>query len=400
MILIKIWTKISMNHLFPRLEAVIPRSPRDYRSFIAAGAAFWSTACLSLFTPSAAQADRVDDVVAAEMKAHHITGLSLAIIDEGKIVKPQGYGFTDKGGKAPVTSSTLFQAGSISKSVAALGALRLVEQGKLALDEDVNVRLRAWKVPENEFTKDKKVTLRGILSHTAGLTVHGFPGYAVDAPRPTLVQVLDGAKPANTPAIRVDLTPGSKWRYAGGGYTVMQQMTIDVTGRPYPEFMQSMVLKPLGMAASSYEQPLPREKASVAAAGHYFNGGEVRGRWHIYPEMAAAGLWTTPSDLARFAIGIQQSLAGKSNPVISQLMTRRLLMPQKDNDGLGVFLAGGGRSLRFFHDGRDEGFDASMIAYATAGKGAVIMINANDNSGVVPRLMQAIAQEYQWPNYH
>src|SRR5262249_3035302 len=156
-------------------------------------------------------------VVQAEMRKRQIPGLSLAIIQNGEIVKAKGYGVTEKGGKSPVTSSTLFQAGSISKPVSAAGALRLVEQGKLELDGDVNAKLVTWKVPENEFTKEKKVTLRGLLSHTAGLTVHGFPGYATDEPVATLVQVLDGAKPANTPPVRVDIVPGSKWRYSGGG---------------------------------------------------------------------------------------------------------------------------------------------------------------------------------------
>jgi CubicO group peptidase (beta-lactamase class C family) len=217
---------------------------------------FFASACLLWSASLSAQADNVDDFVAAQMRDHGIVGLSLAIIDDGKIIKARGYGFTDKSGKTPITTSTLFQAGSVSKSVAALGALRLVEQGQLALDEDVNAKLQTWKVPENEFTKDEKVTLRRLLSHSAGLTVHGFPGYAVGSPVPTLVQVLDGEKPANTPAIRVDCVPGSQWRYAGGGYTVMQQLLIDVTGQPFPEFMQKSVLKPLGMAQSTYAQPL------------------------------------------------------------------------------------------------------------------------------------------------
>ncbi len=388
-----------LRHLFPASNRGVAGRSRQRGSLIRAGVACWSGVCLSLAVATAVQADSVDDVVTAEMEAHHITGLSLAIINHGRIIKAQGYGFTDSSTKSPVTTSTLFQAGSISKSVAALAALHLIEQGRLSLDEDVNVKLHTWKVPENEFTKDKKVTLRGILSHSAGLTVHGFPGYALDASVPTLVQVLDGAKPANTPAIRVDFAPGSKRRYAGGGYTVMQQLMVDVTSQPFPELLKSAVLKPLGMSASSFEQPLPKEMASATAAGHYPNGSEVKGRWHIYPEMAAAGLWTTPSDLARFAIGIEQSLAGKSNPVISQSMTRQMLTPQKDNGGLGVFLVGDGKALRFFHDGRDAGFDASMFAFAEVGKGAVIMINANDNSEAVSRIMKAIAQEYHWPHY-
>ncbi len=197
------------------------------------------------------------------MQKRRIPGLSLAIIQDGKIVKATGYGMTEKGGDAPVTTSTLFQAGSISKSVAGLGALRLVEQGKLTLDEDVNTRLVTWKVPENAFTKEKKVTLRGLLSHTAGLTVHGFPGYATDEPVPTIVQVLDGAKPANTRPIRVDVPPGSKWRYSGGGYTVMQQMIIDVTGKPFPPFMQESVLGPLGMRGKHVRATVARREGET-----------------------------------------------------------------------------------------------------------------------------------------
>ncbi len=258
--------------------------------------------------------DVVDDVILGEMRKRHVAGLSLAIIQDGKIVKAKGYGVTEQGGDSPVTTATLFQAGSISKSVSALGALRLVEQGKLALDEDVNARLVTWKVPVNEFTREKKVTLRGLLSHTAGLTVHGFPGYATDDPVPTVVQILDGAKPANTKPIRVDFVPGSKWRYSGGGYTVMQQMIVDVTGKPFPQFMQEAVLGPLAMKESTFEQPLPAGTAKLTASGYYGDRSPVKGRWHIYPEMAAAGLWTTPSDLARFAIGVQEAARGQVRP--------------------------------------------------------------------------------------
>ena len=354
--------------------------------------------CLCVAGPTNVPAGSVDEAVAAEIREHHIVGLSLAIIQEGKIVKAKGYGFADTNNQSTVTPETLFQAGSISKSVAALGALRLVEQGRLSLDEDVNTKLLTWKLPESKFTKDKRVTLRGILSHSAGLTVHGFPGYEVGKPVPTLVQVLDGTKPANTAAIRVDFVPGAKWRYAGGGYTLMQQLMIDVTGKQFPDFMHEAVLKPLGMTNSTYEQPLPKDLEPTTATGYYRNGEPVKGRWHVYPEMAAAGLWTTASDLARFAIGVQQSLAGKSDSMISQAMARQMLSNQKDMDGLGVFLHGEGETLRFFHAGRDEGFDATMVAYAETGQGAVVMINANDDSGANQRVLEAIAQEYDWPN--
>lgn len=352
---------------------------------------------LTLLTSSCAHADPVDDVVKAEMQRRQIPGLSIAIIDGGKIVKAQGYGVTERGGSTAVTPSTLFQAGSVSKSVAALGALHLVSQGKLALDEDVNQKLLSWKVPDNQFTADKKVTLRGLLSHTAGLTVHGFPGYAIDAPVPSTVQVLDGAKPANTAPVRVDFTPGSKWRYSGGGYTVMQQLVTDVTGKPFAAVMHDAVLKPMGMDASSFAQPPIAASARATATGHYADRKPVAGHWHIYPEMAAAGLWTNPSDLARFAIGIQRSLAGTANPVIPAALTRAMLTDQKDGDGLGVFLKGAGKTLEFSHGGRDEGFDTQMRAFAETGQGVVIMINANDNSLMMQRIVAAIARQYHWP---
>lgn len=345
------------------------------------------------------QADDLDDFIRLQLQKRHVPGLSLAVIQNGKIVKAQAYGFLDKSGTNPVSTSTLFQAGSISKSVAAVGALRLVDEGKLSLDSDVNVTLRSWKVPDNEFTTDKKVTLRGLLSHTAGLTVHGFPGYEVGSPVPSVVQILDGEKPANTSPVRVDFVPGTRWRYSGGGYTVMQQLILDVVGGPFPKFMQETVLRPLRMAESTFEQPLPADLGTRTATGHYADRNLVKGRWHVYPEMAAAGLWTTPSDLARFAISIQHSFAGKPGGVLSQSMTRQMLTDQKNNDGLGVFLMGEGNTMRFGHNGRDEGFDALMIAGIETGQGVVIMINANDNSQMLGRIVDEVARTYNWSGY-
>jgi CubicO group peptidase (beta-lactamase class C family) len=249
----------------------------------------------------------------------------------------------EAGSDKPVNAETLFQAASISKPVAAMAALALVGRGKLALDEDVNRKLVSWKVPENDFTKEEKVTLRRLLSHSAGLTVHGFPGYAADEPVPTLRAVLDGAKPANTKAILPDMTPGSSWRYSGGGYCVVQQLLMDVTGKPFPLLLQEMVLGPLGMNHSSYEQPLPSAKCGLAAVGHTSTGQPIKGKWHIYPEMAAAGLWTTPSDLARFAIELQKCRIGKSKRVLSTRMAQQMLTAQIGDAGLAFSSVAQGR---------------------------------------------------------
>ena len=350
-------------------------------------------------TSGLVSAEPLDESIIAIMQKRRIEGVSVAVIQNGEIVKATGYGFTDASHAHPVTANTLFQAGSVSKSVAALAALHLVEAEKLSLDADVNSFLRTWHVPESEFTKDQKVTLRRLLNHSAGLTVHGFPGYSLDEPVPSLVQVLDGDKPANTPAIRVDAIPGAAWRYSGGGYTVMQQMLVDVTGQPFPEILEQTVLKPLGMKNSTYNQPLPANLALEAATGHTAMRKAVSGCWHVYPEMAAAGLWTTPSDLARFAISIQQSVAERSSPVISPAMTREMLSAEKHNDGLGVFLSGSGKSLRFEHGGANEGFSSFCVAYEATGQGAVVMMNSLDNFPTLSFIISAVAKAYNWPDY-
>lgn len=345
--------------------------------------------CISPLARSSAQSTRLDSLdtfVRAQMAQRNVRGLSLAIIKDGKIAVARAYGVVDDVSKAPVTTSTLFQAGSISKPVSALGVLHLVDAGTLSLDDEVNAKLKSWKVPENPFTSAEKVTLRRLLSHTAGLTVHGFPGYDVAGPMPTLVQVLDGASPANTAAIRVDTTPGAIWRYSGGGFTVAQQLVIDVTGQPFPQYMERTVLAPIGMTSSTFEQPLPAARASLTAAGYYADGTPVRGRWHVYPEMAAAGLWTTPTDLAKFAIEIQQTLAGRGHGVVSQAMARQYVTEQKNGYALGVGLMRAGPTRRFGHGGRDEGFDALLVAGVESGDGFVVMINANDNSPLQDRI--------------
>ena len=351
-------------------------------------------AVVALLLESAPPGDSLDSFIGSQMAQRQINALSLAIIQDGQI-EARAYGVTARGG-TPVTTATLFQAGSISKPVAATGALKLVDRGVLTLDEDVNVKLKSWKVPDNAFTQTEKVTLRRLLSHTAGLTVHGFPGYESQERVPSMVQVLDGA--GNTEPVRVDVAPGSIARYSGGGYTVMQLLVTDVTGKPFAQYMSETVLGPIGMTSSTYEQPLPANRAAQTASGHSTDRSPVSGRWHVYPEMAAAGLWTTPTDLARFAIAVQQSLAGTSNKVLSQAMTREQLTDVKKSDyGLGLAVSGSGAARTFGHTGRDAGFDALLVAFAETGQGLVVMINANDNSGMMNRITEFVSRTYHWP---
>lgn len=332
------------------------------------------------------------------MELYQCPGLSVTVIDNFRIAWAKGYGVTEAGSHTPVTVHTLFQAGSISKPVAATGTLSLVEHGKLSLDENVNLKLKSWQVPDNEFTKDQKVTLRRIMSHSAGLTVHGFPGYEVGTPIPSLVQIFNGEPPANTAPIRVDFVPGTKFRYSGGGVTIEQQLVIDVTGRPFPQFMRETVLEKIGMADSTYEQPLPPARATMTATGTRADGTLIPGKWHIYPEMAAAGLWTTATDLAKFGIEIALSKQGRANHVLSEATTREMLKPQIEQVGLGFFLASHKNPEEFGHNGADEGFQALLIMFADSGKGVAIMANSDNGISVANALTQSVAKEYGW-NY-
>jgi|HubBroStandDraft_1064217.scaffolds.fasta_scaffold00722_10 CubicO group peptidase (beta-lactamase class C family) len=332
------------------------------------------------------------------MEIYKCPGLSVAVIDDFKIAWAKGYGVTESGGSAPVTVHTLFQAGSISKPVAATGALALVEHGKLSLDENVNLKLKSWQVPDNEFTKDEKVTLRRILSHSGGLTVHGFPGYEVGQPIPSLLQIFNGEPPANTAPIRVEYVPGTKFQYSGGGVTIEQQLVMDVTGKPFPQFMRETVLDKIGMSDSGYEQPLLPVRAALAASATQADGMLVPGKWHVYPEMAAAGLWTTATDLGKFGIETALSKQGKANHVLSEAMTQEMLKPQIDPVGLGFFLGQYKNPQEFGHEGEDAGFQAILIMFADSGKGVAVMADSDNGVSVANQLIQSIAKEYRW-NY-
>ena len=336
------------------------------------------------------------------MRHYKVPGVSVAVIKDFKVDWARGYGFRDAEAREPVTERTLFQAGSISKPVAAMTVLKKVEQGKLSLDEDVNLKLTSWKLPENELTAKKKVTLANLLSHTAGLTVHGFPGYAAGEKLPTVPQVLDGAPPANTEPVRVDLEPGRRFRYSGGGTTVAQLLLTDTERRPFPDIARETVLAPLGMDDSTFEQPLPAARARhAAAAGHKADGSVVPGKFHVYPEMAAAGLWTTPTDLAKFAIEVQLSLQGRSNKVLSKALVERMVTPFPPSSfmGLGFFnQRRGGQQIYFGHNGADEGFRADMLLHREKGYGAVVMVNS-DTGQIMDEIFRAIAREYGWDEY-
>lgn len=333
--------------------------------------------------------------LAERMEHHNVPGISIAVIADGKIEWARAYGLADVAEGRPVTTTTPFQAASISKPVAATAALTLVEDGRLELDRDVNEYLASWKMPDNDYTAAQPVTLRRLLTHSAGTTVHGFPGYARSAQIPSTIGVLDGE--GNTDPIRVDVEPGSRWRYSGGGYTLMQMLLADVADVPFAVVMQERVLGPAGMSESTYEQPLPESRWSQAATGYRSNGSEVEEKWHVYPEQAAAGLWTTPTDLARFVIELQRAYAGESDNVLSQEMAQAMLTADENDWGLGPDIMGGGES--FGHGGANEGFRCQFVAFIEDGKGAVIMTNSDNGGELASEVLLTIAMEYGWSGF-
>jgi CubicO group peptidase (beta-lactamase class C family) len=335
--------------------------------------------------------------LAERMAAKQVPGLSVAVIHNGTLEWARGFGVTKIGGP-PVTVDTLFQAASISKPLTALAVLHLVQAGKLDLDADVNRYLKTWKIPPNPYIAPAPVTLRELLSHTAGMTIHGFNGYEAGAPRPTLRQVLEGTPPANNSPIEMGWTAGTSWRYSGGGYVVVQQVLQDVTGQAFPDLMQATVLDPIGMTHSSYLQPLPAAQLAEAATPYRPGGEPVAGGPHVYPEMAAAGLWTTPSDLARYLLEVQKSLVGGANHVLSAAMTRQMLAPGWHHQGLGPEVGGGAGRPYFDHSGANEGYRCEFVAYQ-AGDGVVVMTNSDNGREVAEQVIAAIAYEYGWPDF-
>ncbi len=337
--------------------------------------------------------------LAERMDHYHVPGVSIALADSGRIVWARGFGVKEVGTTDSVTAATLFQAASISKPVAATGMLRLVEEGKLALDAPVNDYLKSWKVPENRFTRRSPVTLRRIVSHSAGLTVHGFPGYAAGEAIPTVPQILDGVPPANTGPVRVDTVPGMMSRYSGGGVTIEQLMMTDVTGEPFPALMKRLVLDPARMTHSTYEQPLPESRRGEESAAYRSDGTPVEGRWHTYPEMAAAGLWTTPTDLLSWALAIAAARAGGQDAILMQPVAMEMLTPQFGGFGLGPALGGEERGFHFGHGGANEGFRCELIYFPELGRGAAVMTNGDAGSGLAREILLAVAGGYGWPDY-
>lgn len=332
------------------------------------------------------------------MQRFRVPGASVTVFKDFQIHWAKGYGLADVESKAPVTPDTVFQAASISKPVTAVAVMRAVQQGKLDLDVDVNRYLKSWKVPDNEFTRVRPVTLRALLSHTSGTgDGFGFPGYHPSATRPSVVEILDGKQPpSNTGPVFWERPPFTAQKYSGGGTVIVQLILTEVLGKPFPQIMRELVLDPLGMSNSTYEQPIPPERDRNAARAHSGRGTAMDAKWHVYPEMAPAGLWTTPSDLAKLAIEVQKALDGRS-----QFLTHAAALELVSPIGTGPFAVGfsierRGEGWYFMHGGSNWGFQCNLMVHRLKGYGVAIMTNSDSGGPLIREIQERIAAAYNW----
>jgi CubicO group peptidase (beta-lactamase class C family) len=338
-------------------------------------------------------------------KQFNVPGVSIAVIQDFKIDWAKGYGLADAEAGTPVTVDTMFQAASISKTVAAMTSMRAVRDGKFTLDQDVNSILKSWKLPGGEFTKDRPVTPRGLMSHTSGTgDGFGFPGYAPGAPLPTIPQILDGQQPANRPQVRLERPPFTGYKYSGGAVQIQELALTDAVGKPFVDIARDWVLNPIGMSNSTFEQPLPASRQKMAARAHNRMGARMGDPWHVYPEHAAAGLWTTPTDLAKFLIEVQKTLAGAQNASkdeASRVLPRTLMLEMVTPVGVGPYAVGfsvekQGEGWYFGHGGSNWGFQCYMVAHRLKGYGVVIMTNGDNGSALMQEVRSRVQQAYRW----
>ncbi len=331
------------------------------------------------------------------MERFEVPGVSVAVIKDFTIHWAKGYGVADVETGARVDTNTLFQAASISKPVTAMAVLKAVQDGRFSLDEDINSILSSWRLPD-ALTEDRRVTPRMLTSHTSGLgDGFGFPGYAPTDPRPSTVQILNGEQPSNVGAVLMERPPLVAMKYSGGGVTIMELALSDALDRPFPDIMQDYVLGPVGMINSTFEQPLPPNRDENAARGHNGIGQSMGPKWHVYPELAAAGLWTTPSDLAKFVIEVQKSVHGEANRVLSRSTVQEMLNPVGIGDyAVGFHVEKKGQGWYFQHGGGNWGFICRLLAHKLKGYGLIVMTNSWSGGAVANEIRERVERAYGW----
>jgi len=326
--------------------------------------------------------------ITERLQFYNIPSVSIAVVDHGRLAWARAYGWADRATHRRATSQTLYQAASLSKTANAVLVLHLVRQGRLSLDTDIRHYLRTWIFPDNDSSKGKKVTLRDLLSHTAGIGVPGFKGYDKGKPVPTLGQILDGRFPANNEAVRPVVPPGKMVQYSGGGIVIIQKILQDQMKEDYAALIEQQLLVPLQLLHSTYAMPLPALLAQHAASGYDKDEKEIAGKYKIYPELAPAGLWTTPLDFAHLLMTVQRqySREGMTTPVL-------------DNSALGGFIYHMGDADYFAHTGHNAGFNAVYYYDMAKGNGVVIIVNS-DNNAILPEILKSVADVYNWHNVY
>jgi len=338
------------------------------------------------------------ETIVERMRALNVPGVSVAVIRGGRLGWARGWGLRDSGTCAPVTPLTDFQAASISKTFAAVLAMRAVERGQFTLDGDFNRTLVRWHLPADPRWPPGTVTLRQILGHAAGLTVPGFSGYPPGTPLPGLMEILDGKPPANNPAVRLQAQPGAAFAYSGGGYEIVQAALEDMHHIAFATLAEYEILQPLGMTRSRFAQPPSADILSDAASGHHL-GRPFIAKYYVTPELAAAGLWTTPGDLARFLIDVRAAAAGEGGHLVSPQTARLMLTPGLGDWGLGFAFSGAEPNRLFGHTGGNWGFLSQMFIDPKTGDGIVVMTNGEQGMTLAADIIRAVADHYGWPNY-
>lgn len=356
--------------------------------------------------PAVADEDSKPRTLAERMVAWQVPGVTVAVIRGGKLDWARGWGVRDASTCAPVTPDTAFQAASISKPVFAMAVMKLAEAGTLDIDADIATVLKSWTLPAAPTISDAPISLRQLLSHTAGLTIHGFPGYARDEDLPTLIDTLNGEPIPRSFAAMADgeshsegvvraQAPGTQWQYSGGGYVLAQRVVEDITGEPLERTAQQLVLRPLQMTRSSFTQPPTKATLANAASGHA-NGEVVPGGYNLYPQQGAAGLWTTPTDLARLMIDVQRSAASEQPGLLSRASAQAMTTAGLGDWAVGFGVRGTGADQTFHHGGANAGFRTWATMFTASGNGVIVMTNSDSGGALVDEIMRAVATDYGW----
>ncbi|MBO9664975.1 serine hydrolase domain-containing protein [Dokdonella sp.] len=337
----------------------------------------------------------------AERMAHYgVPGVAVAILRDGEVVHAAGYGLRQAGTSDAVDADTLFSVGSVSKVLAAGATLRLVAQGKLDLDRDVGTYLRSWKIPPFGSDAAPKVTLRMLLSHTAGFNVHGFEDFPPGAAVPTVLQTLEGESPAKHEPIRLIHPPGERLDYSGGGVTVEQLVLTDATGRDVESIARDAVFEPLRMQRSTFESPLAATRVNVAKA----HGADGKPRalprgWETFPELAASGLWSSANDLAAYVRALIRSYRGEGDFLPRALAREMMTEVAPSEHGLGPRLAGIGETRTFHHGGANDSYRATIEGNLYSGDGLVVLTNGERGDELAEEIARAVADVFDWPTH-